>query len=399
MEESLWTKIKRVRWKDIVHIFFFVCAYPIAIIYRLFRKHMWLLCEYGPEARDNAYYLFMFLRKNHPEIDAVYAIDPSGTDYKKVKEIGPTVKFASFKHWIYYIAAQVNISSQKGGKPNAAVCYALEVSGVWKNCRVFLQHGITKDDLPFLYYKNTKIRLFACGALPEYEYIKKHFGYPESYVKYLGFCRFDALHTAIVDKDLILIIPTWRNYLFHNLQNEEEFCETAYYKKWAELIYDPELIQLLKKYNKRAIFCMHRNMQTYSQCFKPTDSCLEILAWEKVDISKLIHSGALLITDFSSIYMDFAYMKRPVLYYQFDYQDYRNGHLSKGYFDYERDGFGPVCHTAQEILYELENTLSNSGAMELKYLERQRQFFKLYDNKNCERTYQAIKEVCNDQKN
>lgn len=40
-----------------------------------------------------------------------------------------------------YLTAKVNISSQKGGKPNYAVCYLLEVYGILRNSRVFYNMG------------------------------------------------------------------------------------------------------------------------------------------------------------------------------------------------------------------------------------------------------------------
>lgn len=63
-----------------------------------------------------------------------------------------------------------------------------------ENTRVFLQHGVIINDLKWLYYPETKMRLFVCGAYPEYQFIRDTFGYPEGYVQYLGLCRFDTLH-------------------------------------------------------------------------------------------------------------------------------------------------------------------------------------------------------------
>ena len=40
------------------------------------------------------------------------------------------------------------------------------------NNRIFLQHGVIKDDLPFVYYKNARFRLFICSAKREFEYVK-----------------------------------------------------------------------------------------------------------------------------------------------------------------------------------------------------------------------------------
>ena len=42
----------------------------------------------------------------------------------------------------------------------------------------------------------------------------------------------------------------------------------------------------------------------------------------------------MLITDYSSIFFDFGYLNKPVIYSHFDYNEYRANHFRKGYFDY-----------------------------------------------------------------
>ena len=159
MEQGILDKLKMVKWSDLLHIFKFLLAIRFALICKCRHRDRWLICDYELEARDNPYWLFKYIREKHPEQEIVYAIDYDSPDYQRVAVLGPTVRYGSLKHWIYYLAASKNISSQKGGKPNAAICYVLEVSGLLKNTRIFLQHGIIKDDLSYLYYKNTKMIL------------------------------------------------------------------------------------------------------------------------------------------------------------------------------------------------------------------------------------------------
>ena len=54
-------KLKFVKAKDIFHIFLFVLALPIALIYRLFRRNLWLICDNGVEATDNGFCLFKYI--------------------------------------------------------------------------------------------------------------------------------------------------------------------------------------------------------------------------------------------------------------------------------------------------------------------------------------------------
>ena len=96
---------------------------------------------------------------------------------------------------------QKSISSQKMGKPNAAICYVLEVYGILRNKRAFLQHGIITADLSFLYYPHTKMSLFVTSTYDEWKYVNDRYGYPEGYVQELGLCRFDQLHDMKVKNE------------------------------------------------------------------------------------------------------------------------------------------------------------------------------------------------------
>lgn len=88
--------------------------------------------------------------------------------------------------------------------------------------------------------------------------------------------------------------------------------------------------------------------------------------------------------------MDFAFMKKPLLYYHFDYEKYRRGQYQDGYFSYKEDGFGDVVTKEQELLDKLEAILEGGLVMPKLYQDRVEEFFTYRDNKNCERTYNAI---------
>ena len=100
-----------------------------------------------------------------------------------------------------------------------------------------------------------------------------------------------------------------------------------------------------------------------------------------------------MITDYSSTAMDFAYMDKPLVYYQFDQERFRNEHFEEGYFHYERDGFGPVAKTEKELLSHLEQILKDPVSAAEAYQKRIEAFFPLRDMKNSERIYQAVKDI------
>lgn len=397
MEQKILEKLKMVKFGDLIHIFKFLFALLPAMFFKKKHKDLWLICDYEMEARDNPYWLFRYICKHHPEQEVVYAINYHSPDYRRVAKLGKTVPYGSLKHWIYYLAASKNISSQKGGKPNAAVCYVLEVSGLLKNTRVFLQHGIIKDDLSYLYYKNTKMRMFVCSVPREYEFVRDTYGYPKGYVQMPGLCRYDNLFPVKGKERILLVMPTWRKWIAHTVSDSVEsvrsFNETEFARAWKHFLHDPRLQKILKQENMKLVFYLHRNMQKFAPHFQSLSDTATIAVWPEYDCQRLLKEAECLITDYSSVAMDFAYMRKPVLYYQFDYEQFRKGHMGEGYYDYEQDGFGPICSNENELIQALEKTASEDFCMEHQYTKRCDAFFYYHDRNYCKRNYEAIKKL------
>ena len=273
MEETFFQKLQRVKIGDIGHIFLFLFALPVALIYKLFRRDLWLVCDNANEARDNGYWFYKYVREAYPEQDIVYAISKKSKDFLRVRDLGKTVDYGSYIHWVLYLTAKKNISSQKGGKPNAAVCYFLEVNGILKNTRVFLQHGVIKDDMPWLYYENTKMKMFVCSTFREWKFVSETYHYPAGYVKELGLCRFDGLHDFEVKPKQILLMPTWRSWIAtptsasYEIEDVSEFENTEYFKAWNEFLNSERLANILEKNDLKLIFYPHRDMQIFLDKF------------------------------------------------------------------------------------------------------------------------------------
>lgn len=396
---NLKEKFERVKIKDVLSIFTFLSAIPKALWLRKKRPDIWLICEDENEARDNGFWLYRYIRTQHPEQDCVYAINKDSVDYKKVQSLGEVIQYGGYKHWVYYLAASKNISSQKGGKPNAALCYVLEVYGILKNKRVFLQHGITINDVPWLHYKNTKMNLFVCGAKREYECVKETFGYPKNGVQYLGFARFDGLHDFAVNKKQILVMPSWREWIAtptsksFQLDDMTGFTSTEYFRKWNEFLNSRVIANLLKKFDMKILFYPHRNMQRYLHEFSTCSDRIVMADWKKYDVQELLKQSAFLITDYSSVSMDFGYMQKPMIYYQFDEEKFRKGQYKEGYFSYRKDGFGPVCTELQQLEYTLGEYMGENLKQSEEYKKREQEFFLLWDTENCKRNYDAIKQI------
>ena len=102
----------------------------------------------------------------------------------------------------------------------------------------------------------------------------------------------------------------------------------------------------------------------------------------------------MLITDFSSLAFDFGYMKKHVIYYQYDEDQYFKSHYIKGYFDYRNDGFGPVYKELKDVVNYVDSCFKHGGElMKRKYLCNVSRFFPVYDNNNCERIFDVIRKM------
>jgi len=93
-----------------------------------------------------------------------------------------------------------------------------------------------------------------------------------------------------------------------------------------------------------------------------------------------------MVTDYSSVVFDMAYLNKPVIFYQKIVQH----NYSLGHIDDTKDGFGPVVTDEAQLLREIEAILGNHGKPEAEYARRMRDFFPKRDGRNCERVYEAI---------
>lgn len=393
---QFYKRIKFVRVGDLLGIIPMIFSWVVSLIYRFWHHNVWLICERREDARDNGYWFYKYLIENHKDIEAVYAIDKHSPDFNKVAALGKVVQFGSFAHWVYYWVAKRNISSQKEGKPNAAICFVLEVFLGLRNNRVFLQHGITKDNARWLYYDVSKINLFICAVKDEYEFVLRTFGYPIHSVKLCGFSRYDNLLSPHSINRQILVMPTMREWLriqssdTLKYENTNDFIQSEFFKFWNGFINSNRLFDILNQYDYQLIFYPHASMQHKVEYFKSNNTHITIGKPSEYDVQQLLMESCLLITDYSSIYFDFAFMEKPLIYYQFDYDKYRKGQYQEGYFSYEKNGFGPIVRTEDDLLKELEALIQNQCIMPDIYKKRTSRFFTYRDIHNCERIYEAI---------
>ena len=183
-------------------------------------------------------------------------------------------------------------------------------------------------------------------------------------------------------------MPSWKNWYGGNYFTKKEFLNSEYYKKWNSLLNNKKLISYCEKNDYKILFYPHQHVQKFIKCFNTTSKNIKIIDISQYEIQQALKESEILITDYSSVFMDFSYMQKKSIYYQFDLEKYRKYQLQEGYFDY-KNGFGPVYYNEIDLvngLIELcENNISDI------YIKRMKSFFKIRDNHNCDRIYEILK--------
>lgn len=383
--------LKKLKIEHIKALFYAVLSFFPGMFLRLFRRNMWLVSETSVSAHDNGYWFFRYVCEEHKEIDICYAIDFSSIEYPKVASLGKTVAFGSFKHHIYTWSCSKNIGTQvASGLPNASVCHRLFMKGFYRFENIFLQHGIIQNKNAVFTKERTNIDCFICSCQREADFVCNVLGHPAENIYTVGLCRYDQLVDDLAEP-MILIMPTWRMWL--NDLSEEEFKSSNYFLNYSALIQNEKLLAFAQKEKLRIVFFLHDGMQHYSHLFADISPDVIVAGRGNYDVQDLLKRSMFLITDYSSVAFDFAYMKKPLAYFQFDYDEFRAKHCEEGYFSYEEDGMGPVFSSEELLFRFLEDSWSQKDQkflLESKYVERSVTFFKYCDRLNCKRTFDVI---------
>ena len=170
-------------------------------------------------------------------------------------------------------------------------------------------------------------------------------GYPRNDILYNGNNRdtIDSLKKKMgipLDKKVILYAPTWR---------DDEFYSKGKYKFDLQLNLDQMREQLGQEYV--ILLRLHYLISENLDLSAYTGFAYNFSNYE--DISHLYLISDLILTDYSSVFFDYANLKRPMMFYVYDIDNYRDK-LRGFYFDFEATAPGPLVKTTDEVIAEIK---------------------------------------------
>ena len=371
-KESYYTSILFFR-------FVYLLLYPF---YR--KKRIWLFMDRQENADDNAEHLYKYAVTQKDNIKKYFTVSDEFGDFTRLSNLPNVLEFYSIKQRLVYLFAEKIISSH----PDENILNPFmgknvkSYSGLINSDKIFLQHGVTKDNVSSWLHKSDKnLKLITTVSDAERKsFLDPGYNYDENIIQTLGFPRFDNLKTNEKTKRQILIAPSWRTDL-HNM-TIKYIMDSDYFKTINSLINNKTLISIAEKYDYNIIFKPHPMVYGYVDLFETNEY---VTIDEKTTYQELFKDSDLLITDYSSIAFDFSYMKKPIIYYQHD-DDYN---FKEGYFKYKTMGFGDVITDENILIGKIEKYLKNDCKMEEIYTKRVNSFYKYNDKNNCKRVYNA----------
>lgn len=365
-------------------------------------KPIWLFMDRIDRADDNGEVFFRYINRKHPDVaDCYYVLSAGSDEYERVKKHGKVISAMSDEHKaILPLADYIFTSQLNGWVENPYGDKEEYFRDIYHQAKViFLQHGVTKDNhTKWLNRLNQDCHAIVSSSDKEQKaFIKEKYFYNPEQIWNVGMPRFDKLYR---DKaKYVLFLPTWRKDIMEQQYDDEEEVyrwvlrpdgdKSAYFKRYSEVLSNEEFISNCEKQGYQVAYMPHPLVEPFMDKMKISDRV--VLIDKDTHWRDIFAKSAIMVTDYSSVAFDFAYLKKPIIYYQFDADTFFEGHTySKGYFDYYNDGFGEVVTSKETLLESIYKILKKKGRMSFKYYIRVRKFYTHIDKGNCKRLYRKI---------
>ena len=378
--------------RDFFHKADMAILHCIALLFRPFyhSKQIWLVMERGYEAQDNAWHFFKYLKTTHPEIDARFAIVKSSPDYiaNLAEYKSNVVEYGSLRYFIVLFNSSYLISTHLQTYAYFKSIYSWLSHSIFdiKAKKVFLQHGVLHNFPPSFEYPKIDVQLFISGAQNEYRLLTTVFKYPPEIAQYTGLARFDNLF-EYQKKRQVLIMPTWRaKYAGYS---KKAFEQTDFFVAYKELLTDSDLLNTLNQYGYEILFYNHYEFQKYNQSFEAVcGEKVKMVRFGEKKVQELLKDASLLVTDYSSVYYDFFYMKKPILFFKLNKEEFEASQYGVDYDD--PNDFGYVSYSVRATVNSIISLIKNNCLFENRFIEHHTRIFTKYDQNNCKRVFDAI---------
>lgn len=220
---------------------------------------------------------------------------------------------------------------------------------------------------------------------------ERAFDYPREQIIEYGYPRNDVLYApdreqiaAEVRRELgipegkrvILYAPTWR---------DNQFYGKGKYKFSLAL----DLQRMKEEFSKDSVLLLRTHYYIADQIDLTGVEDFVYNGSKYEDVSRLYLISDICITDYSSVFFDYANLRRPILFYAYDYEDYKD-EIRGLYISMEDDLPGPILQTNEELFDALHHIDNVTEQYKARYDEFYDRFCCVDDGHACQRTIDTV---------
>ena len=384
------------------------CALRVAVgaIRMARRRPLWLVSDRPDRADDNGRAFFEYMcslpaSKSKPK--CVFAIRRSSPDFKDLSKVGPCVDMDGAWYKMLFLSSDAIVSAYRTGAQrcpfSARSAAFLKWFFAFRYRFFFIRHGIGINDMAFetaRHHINARV-MTATSSLEYQADLDEACGYTPREIKLCGMARYDKLYDD--RKSFITFMPTWRSYISVGVdkglvQPTEAFANSRFCKNYSAILGDDRFVEECARFGYKVRVMPHPNLRTALPLMKISPS-VEIVGAE-TSYRTIFATSDLIVTDYSSAVFDFAYLKKPVLYFQFDQDEFFSLQYKRGYYDWSKHGFGEVETDAEAVKARIVEYMDGGCRMKPEFQKRVDDFFAFTDKDNCKRIYEAILEAAHE---
>ncbi|MCT2899272.1 CDP-glycerol glycerophosphotransferase family protein [Lentilactobacillus buchneri] len=318
----------------------------------------------GRQVSDSPYAIYKVFKTLYPGINMIWSIDRSQKKFCKENQIAYVIRRTN--KWVRVLEkSQFWISNARFPtwvkKPNYVTYIQTWHGTPLKKLGLDIENVSMPGTTTVKYHKNFVREANRWDALVspnDYstQIFRSAFGFNNQILK-IGYPRndelintqpedIDAIKEQLgipLDKKVVMYAPTYR---------DNQFAEKGKYT--FELPFDLDDFRKSFGDDTVLILRMHYLISNALDISDYSDFVYDYSNYP--NISDLYLVSDLLITDYSSVFFDYAYLKRPILFYPYDYHLYKE-ELRGFYLNYEKDLPGKIAENSKQLLAEINHAL------------------------------------------
>ena len=398
--------------QDILKLLYGLLARLVSTVVPV-KKGLWIFgADFGNMYREGSKYMLEYMLSEHPEYDCLFVTQSDQVCRElRGKGIPCVMNFSLRGLWIVarsecvfttQIMQDILYAFRKKGRRFYYLVHGqpLKVAIAELAKTAFFEKEVFLRDRPkFLFWRKTRAwlrTLFVSDTtVSDSEFVsatseflskwqKKDFG-KDMTSKILGMPRNDALfQPSRMEKEkwiegtegrmVVSYMPTHRLY-GRGLISPTPFEKRLDIQTWMR---DHNILLVVKN---------HPNMLLQKRDKIPYESeCIRDITAAGIDPMTVLYRSDAIITDYSSVWMDYLLLKRPIFFYIYD--DFVHDDVGV-YYDVRAENVGQFCYTEDELFLLIKRLRTEYSAL-CPAETVVRKFHKYVDGKSCERYFNAV---------